>query len=1166
MAQHGGGVTVVTGRVLTTTGVPLAGATVSLSPIGRADSVIARATSDNGGRYALASRVPVALLTIRRLGYISSALAVDIRIAIRDTINRDIRMSVVPATLEAVVTRARRSPVQPTRESPGSSRRSNPSSVTDLFPVTAGDLSQIGALTPGVVQTAAGDESGALSIAGQPPGANHISVDGSTFAGASLPAEAVSSATVVLGEYDVARGQFTGGEVVAKTRSGGAVWGGALRAALTPARLKYGADGRVGQNAQSGVRQLDGGGGGPLVPDQFFGYGAFTVSRRDGAAPYLDSNDAQGLLRLGISADSARRFLGVARVLGVVPAAEADTRSRLTSAVGLGRLDWALGERHLLTLRADGRAQSSRGTGSTPYGIAGTGGQQSSRHGGAMLVASSQFTHVRHDARLYVAQSRRSWEADRVGPAGVVRVNSMLPAAGDESVLLRFGGNAFGFDESGDRVLEVRDDVEVARAGAHRWKLGGLLTRHSSVTRGGPNSDGTFSFASIADFDASTPYAYSLSQTGLQQATIDSWALYLGDVWRRSERLVVTAGLRAEGARYPIVRTLAASADSLLEAVHQNPTAESMLLPRFGFVFEGGTMTVRGGAGIFRGSLSTPALIAAVSTNGSAATLSCVGSATPRPDWAGYARGTSVAPSACATGAPAFASRSPDIALFAPGFGAGRLVRASLGGDLRISELITIGLQASHARGWHEPSARELNLRATPEFTLFAERDRPVFAPRDAIDSVSGTIARDASRANPALGSLRQHDGEGRSETAQLGLGVDGVLPGQHGVLSFWYTFTRSRERTTGVPALMGAGTTAGDPNVAEWGSRDFEQPHVLQLTLLGRATPKLKYTITGRLTSGVPFAPRVDGDINGDQLFNDRAFVFDPDSIRDQRLAAGLTRLLENSSAPVADCLRAQRGRIAVRDSCRTRWSPWMDAQVNVGPFNRGGHDLTLLITAQNVTAGLDHLLHGRERVRGWGQFPFVDDVLLRVRGFDPASGHFRYDVNQAFGTYGTARSGRAPMALRIQGRVTLGADPARQLIANAAAASRGARRTPEQLMAWATARFPNIPALVLAQAQSLALTPAQRQQLQLHADSINAPLRGVHGALTRALSGAPVESGRPTRDIVDSGLSLIERGREMARAVLSARQWERLPRMLRDPNRNEPTAPPAVMEILTP
>jgi hypothetical protein len=33
----------------------------------------------------------------------------------------------------------------------------------------------------------------------------------------------------------------------------------------------------------------------------------------------------------------------------------------------------------------------------------------------------------------------------------------------------------------------------------------------------------------------------------------------------------------------------------------------------------------------------------------------------------------------------------------------------------------------------------------------------------------------------------------------------------------------------------------------------------------------------TRRAASGAPFTPVVDGDINGDGLWNDRAFVFSP-------------------------------------------------------------------------------------------------------------------------------------------------------------------------------------------------------------------------------------------------------------------------------------------------
>lgn len=49
---------------------------------------------------------------------------------------------------------------------------------------------------------------------------------------------------------------------------------------------------------------------------------------------------------------------------------------------------------------------------------------------------------------------------------------------------------------------------------------------------------------------------------------------------------------------------------------------------------------------------------------------------------------------------------------------------------------------------------------------------------------------------------------------------------------------------------------------------------------------------------------------------------------------------------------------------------------------------------------AGVDELLHGSNHTQGWGQPAASDPTLLRVRGDDPLTGAFKYDVNQRFAT----------------------------------------------------------------------------------------------------------------------------------------------------------------------
>src|SRR5450756_2704784 len=59
-----------------------------------------------------------------------------------------------------------------------------------------------------------------------------------------------------------------------------------------------------------------------------------------------------------------------------------------------------------------------------------------------------------------------------------------------------------------------------------------------------------------------------------------------------------------------------------------------------------------------------------------------------------------------------------------------------------------------------------------------------------------------------------------------------------------------------------------------------------------------------------------------------------------------------------------------------------------------------TLSLQVANPLGAADLLMHSNNNLRGWGQFAFPDPTLLAVRGFDPQTQRYKYDVNQRFGS----------------------------------------------------------------------------------------------------------------------------------------------------------------------
>jgi hypothetical protein len=174
-----------------------------------------------------------------------------------------------------------------------------------------------------------------------------------------------------------------------------------------------------------------------------------------------------------------------------------------------------------------------------------------------------------------------------------------------------------------------------------------------------------------------------------------------------------------------------------------------------------------------------------------------------------------------------------------------------------------------------------------------------------------------------------------------------------------------------------------------------------------------------------------VGGDVNGDGLRNDRAFILAPSAAATASPAAQqMAQLLARASPAVRDCLQSQIGAVAGRNSCRGPWQGTVDFQVNWRPAFWGlNHRLQISVVTFNFLRGLDELLHGVNGAQGWGLQTRPDGTLLYVTGFDPARNAYSYQVNERFGaTYGSATAYRPPFQVGIQGRITIGPDRVRQ------------------------------------------------------------------------------------------------------------------------------------------
>jgi hypothetical protein len=1197
-AQVGSTTDIIMGRVIGADSTPVVGARVEVTSA--ETGITRRKTTNDRGEFSIIFPDGGGSYTLRAsfIGYAPYAVAVQ-RQADEDRLEVVVRLTRNPQVLQTVTVRANNNrDNQQDRPAPGSTERNLTPAQLDRLPVDKGDLASVATLAPGVVGTAATDSTpAAFSVAGQPTSQNQITLDGLSFGSGTVPQEAVRSTRVITSTYDVSRGQFTGGQVASTTRGGTNNLQGTVSYALRDPSLEFVDESSASFGQKYQQNSVSFGLGGPIVQDEMFVFGAASVSRRTNPLSSLTAADALTLARLGASPDSVQRFLTRISGYGVGATIPGIPDERLADqASAIVRFDWSLGDAHTLTLRGDWRGSLQDGTRISAFSVPSTGGDLRTMGGGIMATLTSNVGRFINEGRIYQSSDRQNTEPYLTAPIGRVTVASLLETGEQSLTNLQFGGNPSLPQETHTRLLEATDELSwVSAGGAHRFKLGALLNADRSTIGQIANRYGSFFYNSLADLDANTPSQFTRTIAGRDRlAGSNNVALYLGDAWRRSAAFQMTYGLRVEGTRFPRDPELNPEIETLFGRRTDHSPSEVHASPRVGFTyfvgipetpagrggpgaggggrqgggpggfpgFNQGSWILRGGIGEFRGRISSNLVASAVDATGlpgGQSTLTCIGAAVPVPDWASYLADPSTIPTQCATAGPTpptttFGQRR-NVTLFGDGFGAPKVWRSSLGASRRFWERYNFSIDGSFAYGISQIGSRDLNLDASPEFTLGIEQ-RPVYAPASSIVPGTGATTINASRLHPEYGVVSELTSQLRSTAAQVTVSVGGLTL-QGITLGASYTFLRSRDQQNGfgVGGGFGGSSTAGNPNDLEWGTSDLERRHSLLATMTYPVRAWFDLTAIARVTAGQAFTPTVSGDVNGDGSRNDRAFIYDPanQAIQsDTALVNGMSRLLAGGSSTARDCLLSQVGTIAGRNSCSSPWTPALDVQMNFKPSALGlDRRLTLSLQLQNALVGLDQLMHGADNLHGWGQPVVPDRTLLFVRGFDQSTDRFRYQVNEHFGVANGRNSAfRIPFQIGLQGRLAVGQDPRSQQVRQIFGGANGRAATREDYKARMQRLVPNpfLATIALNDSLKLELTPEQKTRLLALSDSLAPRVDKLVGEIADLLASA---GSNPDPQVIFARMSgKTNEGRKIAelaiaelQSTVTPEQWAKLP-----------------------
>lgn len=1076
-AQIGSSTDIVTGVVKREANTPVEGAQVEVTSL--ESNITRRARTNASGRFTVLfpDGGGQYRVRVRALGLAPQEVMV-VRQSDEDRLVAEIHMSATPTQIAGVTVRGRQDvPRDMERPTPGSTERMMTTDQAARLPIDPSDLTALALTTPGIVSIPGSDTTpNAFSVAGLSPGANNITLDGLSF-GAQVPQEAVRSTRVITSSYDAARGQFSGGLISSTTRSGSNTMQGNFSYALRDRDLAI--EGEDPSPATQGYtqNQLSGGLGGPIVKDRLFWFGSLQLRRRDDVVPSLSNADAATLTRFGVSPDSVSRFTNLLTQAGVAPFAIAADDRLSDNASGIVRLDYLTEGGQSLSLRSDFRWSDTDPSRIGPLSLPQTGGNNRNWGGGVAATLTSNFGgRFLNELKVYGSTDRRTGRPLLVMPNGRVQVSSELEGGEMGIATLTFGGNT-GLPQDGEtKGLEATNEVSwLTDNGAHRFKLGALLNIAQFTEDVTTNRWGTFTFNSLADFEAGRAATFTRTLAPrVREGAGTNASLYLADTWRFSRALQLTYGVRAEGSRFGKTPAYNPAVEQSFGFRTDEVPTDFQLSPRVGFtwtlgvqpqftpvagpdarpafrpaqLFRAPWLIVRGGVGLFRSAPSTQLVAAAAGATGLPNTesqLICIGSAVPQANWSQYVTNPASVPSQCAGGqASTIPTQLPNVAVFGTDFAAPSAWRASLGASRPMLQRYNLNLELSYARGVAQTGYRDVNLRSDPRFALTNEGGRPVFVDAATIVPVTGATSFLASRLDPAFGQVLVTSSDTRSDSKQLTLSLGGITT-RGAIFNVSYTLARSQDQGSGSGfgrfgggggfGGLGGATTAGNPNIREWATSDFERRHSFVTTVTWPFWQGLEVTAFGRMSSGAPFTPLVSTDINGDGARNDRAFLFDPSdpsTPTDPSVAAGMQRLLASAPNAVRECLTEQLGSVATRNSCTGVWQPSLDFQVNWRPNVWGlNRRLAISVVTVNTLGGFDELLHGSKNLRGWGQFRGQDNTLLYVRGFDATTQSYRYEVNERFGAARNGANGiRVPFQLGINARYTLGPDRMRDMI----------------------------------------------------------------------------------------------------------------------------------------
>ncbi len=484
-------------------------------------------------------------------------------------------------------------------------------------------------LNPFMVPQAENEDPDAISVAGRSTRFNNIQIDGAVnndlfgLADSGTPGgqtetppismDAVAEMKLVVADYDVRNGGFTGGSINAITRNGtNAFKGSVFYYALDQDLVGDGKE-ELGEPGQFDEEQYGFRIGGPMIKDKAFFFANGEIGERNTATGWsLDGASGQcfGGCDPFVQAQAARFKNILQSRYGFDPGPLNELVRPTSSDRWFLRFDFNAGTQHQITARWNyvDAANLINRPGSSTYEWDSEGYDINNKTNSLVAAVNSTFGSNKFNEFRLTYQTVE----DRRPPVSVFPWIEVEDLNRDLGYFEEFeaGSEPFSVRNALDQnVIELTDNFTWLM-GNHTLTIGTHNEFFNFDNLFIQNAFGAYEFSNMDDFEAGTAWRYRWTfvnpgQSESQKFDVSQWGFYGGDQWAVKPNLTLTYGLRVDIPFFPDEPSYNQfTVDTYGVATNNMPDGEQLWQPRFGFnwdVGNDGQQQLRGGLGVFAG-------------------------------------------------------------------------------------------------------------------------------------------------------------------------------------------------------------------------------------------------------------------------------------------------------------------------------------------------------------------------------------------------------------------------------------------------------------------------------------------------------------------------------------------------------------------------------------